>query len=144
MKTSWYEMRVRTGTLRTGQTCFSQNFETLPRSLESGKKKKEKPMACLTVSFKSGTWQISEKPENSPSLEHFFNFFRIDDGSRLFVWFYENPQSRVHIPNLNLPVLFFGCWKRERERTAPQVIRLVLISFSILTGYTSAISELRL
>jgi hypothetical protein len=62
-------MCVRTGTLRTGQNCFSQNFETLPRSLVGEKKSKEKPMASLTVSSKTRTLQISEKPENCPSLE---------------------------------------------------------------------------
>jgi len=62
-------MCVRTGTLRTGQNCFSQNFETLPRSLVGEKNSKEKPMASLTVSSKTRTLQISEKPENCPSLE---------------------------------------------------------------------------
>lgn len=95
---------------------FFSKFWNLAQVSWRRKKLKEKPMACLTVSFKTGTWQISEKPENHPSLEHSLIFFRIDDGSRLFVWFHENPQSRVHIPNLNLPVLFFGCWKREREQ----------------------------
>ncbi len=48
-------MCMRTGTLRTGQNCFSQNFETLPKSLVGGKKLKEKPMASLTVSSKTWT-----------------------------------------------------------------------------------------
>jgi len=126
---------------------FFSKFWNLAQVSCRQKKLKEKPMPRLTVSSKTRTWQISEKPENSPSLEHSLISFRVD-GSRLFVWLYENSHSRVHIPNLNVPVLFFRGWKRERERererTTPQVIRLVFISLSILTGYSSAISELGL
>jgi hypothetical protein len=127
-----------------GEIVCLNFFETLPRSLVGEKNEKKKHIASLTVSSKTRTWQISEKPEN-PTITGTFLWFCSELMVQGCLFDYMRIPNQGSI-NLTLTCQFFSLGaERGRERTAPQVIRLVLMSFQHLDWlYKCNISELGL